>query len=183
MLFYVFSYYPNKMMRFVFKDPNTYLPYIKDLKPLVKTKILSVDIGTKKHGVAVSCLNMIFSHPLQTVSNYDEIYRLFLQNNCKTLIVGYPFTTNDYQNDPESKICSIINNFVDNFTAKFSKVAVFYVDENFSSFEVANQLAISTKDLAKKGVAKKGIAKKSKIYDSNVAAYLLQDFLKLCEGF
>ena len=146
-------------MSIIFSNPNEYS--LLELKPLINSKILSVDIGTKKHGVAISSTNMKFSYPLQVVLSYKEIHNIFKENNCNTLLVGYPFYDKNDIDSPESLICKIVDNFVKEFATIFENSVIIYVDENFSSTIVANQ-----------------IKKQSGYIDSNVAAYLLNEFLE-----
>ena len=148
-------------MNLVFKDPQSY--NILQIKQYIKPKILCVDIGTKKHGVAISSQNMIFSYPLTTVLTYKEIYKIFNENNCKTLVIGYPFILEGDNNialSPELKICKLVDIFVEEFLSYFKNCAVIYFNENFSSNAIEQNI------------------KNKKQLDCAAASYILSNFLE-----
>ena len=140
-------------------------------KDLIKPRVLCLDVGSFKTGVAVSSSCLRFASPLEPIkTDFDLIAKCFTANNCKTLVVGYPFIAaeacnNNVKENPELKVCSIIDSIVDSFSKTHPDVNIFYVNENFSS-EMVEKLHC----------VKKNGKLKNKL-DSSVACFLLQNFL------
>jgi len=156
-----------KIMQRVFK--NDYSLELK--KDFIKPRVLCLDVGSFKTGVAVSSSCLRFASPLGLIkTDFDLIAKCFAANNCKTLVVGYPFIAAEAGNkntkeNPELKICNIIDSIVDIFSKTYIDVNIFYVNENFSS-----EIVQSLHCIKKNGKLKNKL-------DSSVACFLLQNFL------
>jgi len=86
---------------------------------------MAVDIGTKKHGLAVSCSKLIFAYPLCIVNSFEDIFANFTKQECKTLVVGYPFPLiaegGGVGEHPEIAVCKKVDDFVKLFKKHFSQ--------------------------------------------------------------
>ena len=131
------------------------------------SRVLAVDYGKKRIGLAHTDLEKIIASPLDTVLtkeifNYLNIY--FEQEDVDTVVVGYPKTL---QNQP-AQIFTQIQKFIQKIKVMYNK-PIYLVDERFTS------------KLAKKSLLTSNM-KKSKRQDKSVvdkisATLILQSFL------
>jgi len=131
-------------------------------------RLMGIDFGTKRIGVAVSDPLNIFASPLTTVRNHE--FGEFLTEYLKTetidgFIVGYPRT----MNNQASEVVNHINPFIRKLNKAFPEIPVHLVDERFTS-EMAFNAMIEG------GVKKKQRSNKA-IVDKISAAIILQSFL------
>ncbi len=134
---------------------------------MLKPKIMCLDIGLFKTGIAASSTCLKFAQQIGVCkTDFATINQYFINLNCKTIILGCPFiVSNDSCNAKESPEINVINK-IDEIAKSFAKthkdIAVIYVNENFSS------------DYVRAPYNRK---KKLSGLDAAVATYLLQDFL------
>tara|TARA_Y100000994_G_C15673967_1_gene434948 strand:+ start:982 stop:1398 length:417 start_codon:yes stop_codon:yes gene_type:complete len=131
------------------------------------SRVLAVDYGKKRIGLAHTDLEKIIASPLDTVLtkeifNYLNIY--FEQEDVDTVVVGYPKTL---QNQP-AQIFTQIQKFIQKIKVMYNK-PIYLVDERFTS------------KIAKKSLLTSNM-KKSKRQDKSVvdkisATLILQSFL------
>ena len=131
-------------------------------------RIIGIDYGTKRIGLAVTDPLQIFASPLDTV-NPAEFYN-FIETYMKTepideFVIGYPMQMN---NTP-SETVRYINPFIKKLKKSFPEKHIHLVDERFSS-----QMAIRT--IIDGGLKKKDRQDKS-IVDKISASIILQSFL------
>ncbi|MFN5629678.1 MAG: Holliday junction resolvase RuvX [Bacteroidota bacterium] len=131
-------------------------------------RIISVDYGSKRCGIAVSDPLCMIANPLETVDtpnlfNFFDTY--FKSNQVKTILVGMPKHLDGNLNDLEKHIL----NFIKQFAQKYPAIKVERLDERFTS-KMAFQAMIDG------GLKKKDRQNKSTI-DRVSAAILLQNFL------
>ena len=131
-------------------------------------RILAIDYGTKRIGLAVSDPFQIFASPLDTVSPKE--FDSFLEGYMKTeevdaFVIGYPVTMN---NQP-SETVKYINPFIRKLKKTFPGKHLHLADERFTS-----QMAFRT--MVDGGVKKKGRRDKSMV-DKISASIILQSFL------
>lgn len=131
-------------------------------------RIVGIDYGKKRTGVAVSDPLEIFASPLETVPTAD-IMR-FLKNytqkeSVKLFVVGYPI---DMQNRP-SEIAPYVDAFLMQLKKLFPGVPVVKEDERFTS-------ALAFRSLIDSGVKKSDRRDKSAV-DKVSAAIILQTYL------
>jgi len=131
-------------------------------------RILGIDFGTKRIGIAVTDPLQIFAFPLKSVKNNE--FESFIEEYVKTepveeFVVGYPVTLN---NQP-SETVKYIDPFIKRLKKLFPGVRVNKVDERFTS-----GMAIRT--IIEGGVKKKGRQDKSMV-DKISASIILQSFL------
>ena len=131
-------------------------------------RIIGIDWGTKRIGLAVTDPLQIFASPLDTVKT-DEFYR-YLNNYLKTevidaFVIGYPMQMN---NKPSESV-NQINPFIKKLNQTFPGKLIHLVDERFTS-----QMAFQT--MIDGGVRKNDRRDKSLI-DKISASIILQSFL------
>lgn len=132
-------------------------------------RILSIDYGNKRVGLAVSDPLKIIASRLTTVSAH-EIWNFLdeylVKEKVDLVLVGYPRQLN---NEPSEAI-RYINPFLRKFQAKYSQIPLKLVDERFTS-KMAFQAMIDA------GVKKKERRDKDLI-DGVSATIILQSYLE-----
>jgi len=131
-------------------------------------RILGVDVGTKRVGIARSDPLHTFSQVHGTFSPseaLDEIERLHESDGIKTLVVGWPLSLDGEENDATA----FVDEFVEELNDAVPGVPVVRQDERFSS-----EIAIGA--LREAGVRQPGRYDKGRV-DAAAAAVILQDYL------
>lgn len=131
-------------------------------------RILSIDYGLKRTGIAVTDDFQIIASGLTTIPSTDIIPFLktyFSKENVETVIIGEP----KQMNGLPSESTEIIENFITQFHTEFPNMKMERVDERFTS-KMAFQTMIDS-GLKKKQRQNKGLI------DEIAATILLQDYL------
>jgi putative Holliday junction resolvase len=131
-------------------------------------RILALDYGGKRTGIATTDPLQIIATPLITVQTEDLMDYLtdyFTQEEVSDMVVGQP-TRHD---GSFSAIEQYIVKFIENFQKKFPSIVVHRINEMYSSKDAMQALVAS-------GVKKKKRRDK-KLLDSTAATLLLQEFL------
>ncbi len=131
-------------------------------------RILSIDYGTKRIGLAVTDPMQIFASPLNTVSpkEFDSFIENYLKKEeVDAFVIGYPVQMN---NKPSEAVI-YINPFIKKLKKTYPEIHIHLVDERFTS-----QMAIRT--MIDGGVKKKDRQDKSMV-DKISASIILQSFL------
>jgi len=131
-------------------------------------RIIGIDYGTKRIGLAVTDPLQIFASPLDTVKP-DEFYR-FINNYLKTevidaFVIGYPVQMN---NKPSESV-NQINPFIKKLNRTFPDKLIHLVDERFTS-QMAFQTMID-------GGLRKNDRRDKSLVDKISASIILQSFL------
>jgi len=131
-------------------------------------RIIGIDYGTKRIGLAVTDPLQIFASPLDTVKP-DEFYR-FIENyltgeTIEAFVVGYPVQLN---NKPSESVTQI-NPFIKKLKRTYPGMSIHLIDERFTS-----QMALRT--MIDGGVKKNDRRDKSMV-DKISASIILQSFL------
>ncbi|NMB71982.1 MAG: Holliday junction resolvase RuvX [Bacteroidales bacterium] len=131
-------------------------------------RIIGIDYGKKRVGVAVTDPLQIFASPLTTVSTVD--FENFINDYLKTeaveaFVIGYPVQMN---NKPSESV-KYIDPFIRKLEEKYPGIPVHLADERFTS-------KIAMRTMIEGGVTKKGRQDK-KMVDKISAAIILQSFL------
>jgi putative Holliday junction resolvase len=131
-------------------------------------RIIGIDYGTKRIGLAVTDPLQIFASPLDTVRP-DDFYS-FIDNYLKTeiidaFVIGYPVQMN---NQPSESV-NQINPFIKKLKRTFPDKQIHLVDERFTS-----KMALQT--MIDGGVRKNDRRDKS-LVDKISASIILQSFL------
>lgn len=131
-------------------------------------RILAIDYGIKRTGIAVTDELQIIASGLTTIPSETIIPFLkdyFSKENVSTVLIGEP----KQMNGLPSESTPIIEKFVATFSSEFPEMKVIRVDERFTS-KMAFQTMIDS-GLSKKQRQNKGLV------DEIAATILLQDFL------
>jgi len=133
------------------------------------SRILAIDYGLKRVGLAVTDNNQIIATNLTAIST-SEIFT-FLENYVKNqiveeIVVGYP----KQMNNQDSEIVVYINVFVEKLKTMFANIKISMYDERFTS------------KLAAYAMVQAGFNKKTRQSKGNLdkmsATILLQDYME-----
>ena len=131
-------------------------------------RIVGIDYGLKRTGVAVSDPLKIFASPLQTVPTakiIDYLQKYASEQSITLFVVGYPL---NMDGNP-SQIAVHVDAFLKQLEKKFPGIPIQKEDERFTSV------------LAHRAMIEGGMKKKDRMNKSSVdkisAAILLQSFL------
>ena len=131
-------------------------------------RILSIDYGQKRTGIAVTDEMQIIASGLTTIPTHtlvDFLKDYFAKEKVEAVLIGEP----KQMNGQPSESASVINGFVTHFSNIFPDIKVIRVDERFTS-KMAFQTMIDS-GLNKKQRQNKGLI------DEISATILLQDYL------
>lgn len=136
-------------------------------------RILGIDYGKKRVGLAVTDPLQIFASPLNTVKaqEFDNFLNEYLMSDqIEAFVIGYPVQLN---NKPSESV-KYIDPFIKRLRKRFPEIPVHLVDERFTS-----QIAFRT--MIDGGVKKKARQNKL-IVDMISASIILQSFLDKRSG-
>jgi putative Holliday junction resolvase len=131
-------------------------------------RILGIDFGTKRIGLAVTDPLQIFASPLKTVrtSEFDSFIEEFLKTeSIEEFVIGYPVTLNN----KASESVKYIDPFIRKIKKSFPGKPVHLVDERFTS-------AMALRTMVEGGVKKKERQDKAMV-DKISASIILQTFI------
>jgi len=131
-------------------------------------RILGIDYGTKRIGLAVTDPLCIFASPLKTVktSEFDNFIEEYTKiESVDEFVIGYPVKLNN----KASESVRYINPFIKKIEKSFPGKPIHLVDERFTS-------GMALKAMIEGGVKKKDRQDKSMV-DKISASIILQSFL------
>jgi len=133
-------------------------------------RILGIDYGTKRVGIAITDPLRLFAYGLTTILNdlkfWDNFDKLVTEYDIEIIVLGYPLK--------ESGERSSSTELVEKFQAELKKkvnIPIELVDERYSSSIAQQQVLESV--TSKKKRRNKGLI------DKNAAAVILQDYLNM----
>ncbi|MBN2662708.1 MAG: Holliday junction resolvase RuvX [Bacteroidales bacterium] len=132
-------------------------------------RILAVDYGTKRTGIAVTDTLQIIAHPLDTIDTKvlnNFFYNYLTQEEVEEIVFGYP----KHADQTDAEIFAEIKLFAENLQKKFPNIKFTFWDETYTS-------KIAAKEMIKAGFKKKDRRTKGNI-DKIAATIILQDYLK-----
>lgn len=132
-------------------------------------RILALDIGRKRTGIAMTDPLRIIASPLETIPTHkviDYLAELFRKETIDILVVGYPRQMNNTLSEAVNYIKPVINSI----KKRFPEMPVELADERFTS-KMAMQAMIDG------GMKKKDRQKKSNV-DKVSAAIILQSYME-----
>jgi putative holliday junction resolvase len=136
-------------------------------------RMLAIDYGEKRVGLAVSDCSQVIATKLTTVSTM-EIFP-FLENYLKNEEVDLIVVGNPKQMDNTPSECAkSVQIFVDNLSNTFPDMDIYMIDERYTS-------KIASQTIAKSGLKKKKKQEKGLI-DTIAAVLILQDFMKMYQN-
>ncbi len=131
-------------------------------------RILALDWGKKRTGIAVTDPLQIIASPLETAETGELVgwlKRYFLNEPVERVLIGYPLNLDGSPTDATPGV----DKFIRQFEKVFPHLPLEKIDERYSS-RFAQQ-AISGMGLKRKARQEKGLI------DRTAAAMLLQDYL------
>ncbi|MEB2785770.1 Holliday junction resolvase RuvX [Algoriphagus persicinus] len=132
-------------------------------------RILAIDLGTKRTGLAVTDPLKILANPLETIETatlIDYLKKYCGREEVDTLVLGYPTRLNGQDNEMTPKVITM----KDRLSKAFPDKKIELVDERFTS-KMAMQSMISM------GSKKKDRKEKAGNLDKVSAAIILQSYL------
>lgn len=108
----------------------------------MKAKVLALDYGTKRIGVASGDLQMKIAFPRDVFDNnpgvFDKIEDLVKSLDVKIIVLGLPLSINE--EFEENKVMKSLRAFVNLLKKReaLADVEIEFMDERFSSFEATN---------------------------------------------
>ncbi|MCF8260493.1 MAG: Holliday junction resolvase RuvX [Melioribacteraceae bacterium] len=132
-------------------------------------RILGIDFGLKRIGIAITDPLMMFGYALVTLANdnklWENLSQIFSEFYIQKIILGMPYKS-DGSPPNFSKELEIFKTTIEN---KFD-VSVEFIDERYSS-KIAEEQIIAS-------VTSKKKRRDKSLIDKNAAAVLLNDYLE-----
>ncbi len=133
-----------------------------------KKRIICIDYGIKRIGIAITDPLRLFASPLITIENnsnlWKELQKLFDEYSVERIVLGYPLK----ESGEKSESTLLVEKFREELEKKV-KIPIEYYDERYSS------------DIAKKNILESVVSKKKRrdksLVDKNAASVILQDYL------
>jgi len=131
-------------------------------------RILAIDYGKKRIGLALTDPLLTFAYPFETIQNNKSVLvqlkKIIEEKNIIKIILGYP----SREDGKVSRLIPEINNFKDKLFKNF-KIEVVLWDEMYTS-KMAEKIAVDSYKKKKK-------RKDKGLVDRNAAAIMLQEYL------
>ena len=131
-------------------------------------KILGIDFGKKRIGIAITDSKKMFAFPLKTVDNkeiFSFLKEFFLNEDIESFVLGESKTKKNTNND----LVTDIKNFSDKLKNIF-RIPVYFVDERFTS-KIAFQIILDAN-------VKKMKRRDKSLIDKVSASLILETYLK-----
>ncbi len=133
-------------------------------------RVLAIDLGTKRTGLAVTDPLKITANPLETIETgklLDYLKAYFAKEEVEALVLGHPTRLNGQDNEMTPKVMQLKEKLEKTFPDK----KIVLIDERFTS-KMAMQTMIAI------GSKKKDRKEKSGNLDKVSAAIILQSYLE-----
>ena len=131
-------------------------------------RIIAIDYGTKRCGIAVTDELQLTALPLVTIPTRELIPWITNYTNCNNvleLVIGYPYRVNA----GDRSILQDVDKFADVCKVQFPNIQIRLFDERFTS-KIALQSMIC-------GGLKKSKRQDKALYDKTAACIILEDYL------
>lgn len=132
-------------------------------------RILSIDYGRKRCGVAATDPLQIIVSPVDTIAThllFDYLTNYMLTEEVEKIVFGRP----THADGNETFLMNDIGSFVNRIKKKYSDIEIDYQDESFTSLEAKNIIMLSG--------AKKKKRRDKELVDRVSAVIILQKYLK-----
>lgn len=136
--------------------------------PVYQERIIGIDYGKKRVGIAMSDPLKLFAIPVGTYSpneTLDIVRRIRKEEGIEEIVIGWPLTLDG----EESKATEYVQQYVNRLKKALPGIPIQKIDERYSS-----KRAVSA--LVQANVKRKARGQKERI-DSAAAAIILQDYL------
>ena len=138
-----------------------------------RARVVGVDVGTKRVGIAISDPLRLFAQPHDTVAPdeaLDVLASIEEKDGVDRIVVGWPLT----EEGEEGEATEMVEAFVDDLGEELGAIDVVRRDERYTS-EMAKDL------LRRAGVSQPGRYDKGRV-DAAAAAVILQGYLDAQDG-
>jgi putative Holliday junction resolvase len=136
-------------------------------------RALSIDVGERRIGLAISDVTRTLARPLKTLEIVDaedglrrvvaEITQLANEDDSlSTVVVGLPVRLDGSPNEQTSRVTKFVSTL-----RQSTPLPIVTIDERLSSVEAESRMAVRTKDWRER----------KKKLDAAAAAVILQDYL------
>lgn len=136
---------------------------------ITEERILAIDYGKKRVGLALSDPLKLFAYPLETLMNdakfMQQLLSIIVKYNVNEIILGYPLK----ENGEKSESTLMVESFHEELTKK-TQIPIRLFDERYSSEMAMNNILQSV--TSKKKRRDKGLV------DRNAAAVILSEYLR-----
>ena len=132
------------------------------------SKVIAIDYGSKKVGIAISDISQKIAFSLETVSNKNLLSfleQLFKDEKISLIVVGNPLSLKNTEN----KISSDIYIFINKLKQKFSSIKIDTIDERYTSVIAKKSIVNSELPYMKR--------RNKNLVDKISATIILQDYL------
>jgi putative Holliday junction resolvase len=137
-------------------------------------RILGIDFGLKRIGLALSDPLKIFAYPFKTIENDNKVWEnlknIIKENSIEKIILGYPLRFSR----EETHVTQAVLDFKNILINKFN-IEVILWDETLTS-QIAKKRVLES-------VNKKSQRRRRGIIDMNSALVILQEFLEKKSSF
>ncbi len=137
-----------------------------------KARLLAIDYGIKRVGLAITDPLRMFAYPLITIDRnknfWQNLEQVFQDYDIETIVLGYPLK----EDGTRSSSTELIEKFKKELE-KRKKIKIVLVDERYSS-SIAKERILESVPSRKK-------RRDKKLVDMNAAAVFLQDYLEMNE--
>lgn len=133
------------------------------------SRILAIDYGKKRTGLAVTDPLQIIAQPLKTIPTtelFDFLISYIQQENVTEIVIGHPMRLDGTDAD----IMPVIKKFANKLKNKFPKISIEFWDERYTSKR-------AVQSMVQAGIKKKDRRKKENI-DKIAATIILQDYME-----
>lgn len=131
-------------------------------------RILGIDYGLKRTGLALSDPLRIFAYPYKTLINdknfWNDLKKVIEEKNVEKIILGFPMN----EGGSKSHITDQVTKFAKELEKKF-KIEIILWDERYTS--------VMAKEKVIESVTKKSKRRDKGLLDQNSAAIILQEYL------
>ncbi len=137
------------------------------------TRVVAIDYGIKRCGIAVSDPFRIIANAYKVVSPekiIEELEKIVREKEIDTIVVGYPINNRG----EKTSITVLIDRFMEKLIQTFPKIKIEKYDERLTS-KMAKQTLIFTQ-------TKKTERQKKSNIDLIAATILLQNYLDYCQN-
>jgi putative holliday junction resolvase len=136
---------------------------------LEEKRILAIDYGSKRIGIAITDPLNIFAYPLTTISNdshfISNLQKIIVEYNVVKILIGIPLKEDGGESVTAKSVLVFKELIRKNFLQEIEMV-----DERYTS-EIAKQRIIESVPSKKK-------RRDKSLLDKNAAAVMLEDYLK-----
>lgn len=140
-----------------------------DYKMSAEERILAIDYGLKRVGLALTDPLKIFAYPYKTLQNdamfWKNLDQVIKENGVVKIVLGYPLL----ENGSKSEMTLAVEAFCEEIKKRYKLETVFW-DERYSSGLAWDNIISSVKSRKKR--RDKGLI------DMNAAAIILQEYLR-----